>query len=96
MEVTNSTGSTSEEVRKRHIYSMVFRITLVLCSAIIIVVTAVLVIMVIYAKYKGWRSSSPSTIAALVKGEEKGEPTKDPTVKQPITLGEIADNPYNP
>ncbi len=85
----NSTEYDSDLEEKRHIYALTFKITLVVCMLSIVVVTAVLVVMVIYAKYKGWKSRNIVASAPTVK---TGEPAPFPLSHRPS----LARNPMDP
>ncbi len=62
---TNSTISQEDRDRKA-MHDLTFHIIVALCLASIVIITGILVIMVIWVKFKGWKSNV-STIPTAIK-----------------------------
>ena len=89
---TTGYNITAEEAHKRYIYALTFRITLALCLVSIFIVTAVLVAMVLYAKYKGWKSRSVPSAAPVLRTGEQARPASFSMSQRPS----FARNPMDP
>ncbi len=65
---TNSTLSQEDRDRKA-MHDLTFHIIVALCLASIVIITGILVMMVIWVKFKGWKSSDAHVPTAKKFGD---------------------------